>query len=214
MGMGITLTLTNLLQKLRIDWKRDRKAETSDISSKKRLKTGTFASHPHQPLICVCNRAEDSISVMAVSSTGEMQETSRLDAGSNPTVAGWSQDGRRLFVLNAGLGISVWRQCPNRGLRKVGFFLVGADCSDFVISRDERFVYVAQASEGQIAVFEMEGGRLTTRGSVPCWGEPEALEIHGNLLRVSSPSSRQVTCFEIGTGGELQNPSVLSQVAG
>lgn len=211
MGMGFTLKLTNLIQKWTGDRKRHEMIRTSNANDDQPVETGAVAPHPHDALVCICNRGENSLSLMAVSSDGEMQETHRLDAGSNPTVAGWSRDGLRLFVLNAGLGISVWRRCPSKGLRKVGFFLAGSDCVDFVISRDE-FVYVAQTSNERIAVFEIEGGRLSSRGYVPCSGEPETLELNptGRLLKAICPSSRQVTCFEIATGGELTNPSILA----
>lgn len=211
MGMGITLKITNLIQRLTGDRKRGEPASLVGENATQTLETGAVASHPAEPLVVICNRAEGSLSLMTVTESGEIQETHRLEAGSNPTMAGWSPDGHRLFVLNAGLGISVWRRCLNKGLRKVGFFLTGSDCVDFVISRDE-FVYVAQSSNERVAIFEIEGGRLTARGYVPCVGEPESLALNsdGTVLKATCSSKKQAVCFEIGAQGELHNPSILT----
>ena len=167
------------------------------------------AHHPKEPLLCLCQKEAGNLTFMSVTEEGELQEVATVDAGTEPSVARWSRDGSTLFVLNAGLGISVWKPCTSQGWRRVAFFPTGRGTCHFTLGSRENRLYVARATENEIAVYDLEGARLETRQLVDCPGGPKMLSISsdGEHLLAACVCDEMVTSFRLAEGGRLQSPN-------
>jgi 6-phosphogluconolactonase len=72
--------------------------------------------------------------------------------------------------------------------------------SEVVVSRDGRFVYVANRGHNSIATFTAAGDRVTARGTVPCggnWPRHIAFGVDGRFLYVANQLSDQVGTLRV-----------------
>jgi 6-phosphogluconolactonase (cycloisomerase 2 family) len=171
------------------------------------------AVHPNNDLLCVCHRV-GTLTFLTVSPLGEVHEVATSLAGSNPVATRWSADGRHLFVLNGGLGISVWRNDTADKWNKVGFFPTGPGASDFVLSPTGDYLYVTRDKDDKLEVYGVEGGRLEFQQSMSCLAGPKtpSLNTNGDSLRLVCAFDQRVSSFQIRKDGMLNSPTTLRAV--
>lgn len=170
-----------------------------------------LACHPEEPLLCLCNKKAGTLTFMSVSENGEMHEVGVVDAGTDPAVARWSRDGHTLFVLNAGIGISVWKRSEGPGWKRVAFFPTGRGTSHFTLGPQANRLYVARFAEDEISVYGLEGARLECHQTIPCPGGPSTLTVSrcGTQLLAACVFEQLVSAYRISEEGRLQTPATV-----
>ncbi len=89
--------------------------------------------------------------------------------------------------------------------------------SEVVVSHDGRFVYVANRGHDSIAIFAVDGDRVTARGTVPCGGKVPrhiALSGDGRFLYVANQLSNQVVTLRVDPGSGALAPAGAALVTG
>ncbi|MFG1796409.1 lactonase family protein [Nocardia sp. NPDC049149] len=146
--------------------------------------------------------------------------------GSGPRHLVWHPDGCRVFVaneLNSTVTVCDWR--ADRGELRPGVSipadqLTGGERnypSAPVVSRDGRFLYLANRGHDNIATFAVAGDFLVPLGTTPCGGKfPRDLRLSpdGRRLYAANQKSNSVTCLVIDpTTGLPAGPSTALETA-
>ena len=170
-----------------------------------------LACHPEEPLLCLCNKKAGTLTFVSVSDNGEIEEVGSVDAGTEPAVARWSQDGQTLFVLNAGLGISVWKRSEGPEWKRVTFFPTGRGTSHFTLGPQANRLYIARFAEDEVSVYDLEGARLECRQTIPCPGGPSMLAMSrcGTQLLAACVFEQLLSSYRVGEEGLLKAPATI-----
>jgi len=170
-----------------------------------------LACHPEEPLLCLCNKRAGTLTFVSLSYSGEIKEVGSVDAGTEPAVARWSRDGQTLFVLNAGLGISVWKRSEGLEWKRVAFFPTGRGTSHFTLGPQANRLYVARFAEDEVSAYDLEGVRLECRQTIPCPGGPSMLAMSrcGTQLLAACVFEQLVSSYRVGEEGLLKAPSTV-----
>lgn len=144
-------------------------------------------------------------------------------AGSGPRRAVFGAQGRVVYVLNelsAEITTLRWDAVPGKLTPVQTLALSGPEfegaksASEFALSRDGRFAYVANRGENQLIVYRVDAasGELAPVQRLPSGGEaPWAFDIHpsGQWMLVANHRSQRVNLFRIDTAtGLLSNTGV------
>lgn len=133
-----------------------------------------------------------------------------LRPGSGPRHMAFHPSGRVAYVANElDATLTVLDYDPLCGLLAAGQILPTAPPidvrnypSEVVVSRDGRFVYLANRGHDSIAVFAVKGNRVAPLGTVPCGGHwPRHITLSGDglLLYVANQLSGQVATLRVNS---------------
>jgi DNA-binding beta-propeller fold protein YncE len=129
--------------------------------------------------------------------------TLALRAGAAPQDVKLAPDGRVFYVADMTAG-GVWRVDGNR-LRVTGFVHTGSGAHGLYVSRDSRFLYVTNRSEGSVSVLSFRTGRVVRTWHLPGGGSPDMgnVSADGRVLWLSGRWNAQVYAISTTNGRVL-----------
>ena len=163
------------------------------------------------PRVYVSNEAEGSISVIDATSRIRLKS---IPVGKRPRGIRVSRDGSLVYVALsgspiAGPGVDESKlPPPDRESDGIGIvdtmkgelirvLKSGTDPEQFVLSRDEKRLFVANEDAGQISVVDVASGAVTK--TIPVGDEPEGVELtpDGRFVYVTSEAENQVFVIDV-----------------
>jgi DNA-binding beta-propeller fold protein YncE len=122
-----------------------------------------------------------------------------LRGGAMPQDVKLAPDGKRFYVADM-MGGGVWR-IGARGFRKQGFVATGAGAHGLYVSRDSRYLYVSNRSEGSVSVISFASGRKR-KWRLPGGGSPDmgGLSANGNVLWLAGRYDSEVYAIDTRSG--------------
>ena len=108
-----------------------------------------------------------------------------LPGGGIPQDVKLSPDGKIYYVADMGRG-GVWK-VTGSPFKVVGFVKTGAGTHGLYISRNARFLYITNRSEGSISVLDLATGKLVAKWRIPGGGSPDMgnVSVNGRVLWLS-----------------------------
>ena len=112
-------------------------------------------------------------------------------------------DGRLFYVADLAAG-GVWEVNGDR-FRVVGFLHTGAGAHGLVVSRNARFLYVANRNAGSVSVIDFGTRRVVSTWHLPGGGSPDmgGVSANGNVLWLSGRYNADVYAIDTRTGSLL-----------
>jgi 6-phosphogluconolactonase len=130
--------------------------------------------------------------------------TAKLPPGSGPRHLAFSPNGRFVFVLNeltAAVNAFAWDAKRGR-LEPVGAMPGSKPASgaEIAVHPNGRFLYASNRGDSSIAVFRIDGGKLTLVGNIPSGGKTPrsfCIDPSGRFLLVANQASGNIVTFRI-----------------
>jgi YVTN family beta-propeller protein len=124
----------------------------------------------------------------------------QLPNGAMPQDVKLSPDGRIFYVADMGVG-GVW-EIDASHFRKVGFIPTGAGAHGLYVSRDSRYLYVSNRSEGSVSVISFKKRKEVAKWRLPGGGSPDmgGVSPDGKVLWLSGRYDAEVYAFNTRTG--------------
>jgi YVTN family beta-propeller protein len=163
------------------------------------------------PRVYVSNEAEGSISVIDPTT---QQRLKSISVGKRPRGIRVSRDGALVYVALSGSPIAgpgvdeSTLPPPDRASDGIGIvdtvkgqllrvLKSGTDPEQFVLSRDEKRLFVANEDAGQVSVVDVASGAVTKE--IPVGDEPEGVELtpDGRFVYVTSEAENQVAVIDV-----------------
>jgi 6-phosphogluconolactonase len=138
----------------------------------------------------------------------------KLPPGSGPRHLAFSPNGRFVFVLNeltAAVNAFAWDAKGGR-LDPAGSAPGSSPASgaEIAVHPNGKFLYASNRGDSSIAVFRIDGGRLTLVGKVSSGGQTPrsfCIDPSGKFLVVANQASGNIATFRIDPGTGLLNPA-------
>jgi 6-phosphogluconolactonase len=165
------------------------------------------ALSPDNRFLLVADLGLDEVLVYGFDATkGTLMQAgaAKLPPGSGPRHLAFSPNGRFVFVLNeltAAVNAFAWNAKRGR-LNPIGSTpgSSAASGAEIAVHPNGRFLYASNRSDSSIAVFRIDGGKLTLLGRVPSGGKsPRSFSIDpsGEFLLVANQASGNIAAFRI-----------------
>jgi YVTN family beta-propeller protein len=123
--------------------------------------------------------------------------------GGMPQDVKLAPDGRIFYVADMHAG-GVW-EIGAQSFRVVHFLATGAGAHGLYPSRDGRYLYVTNRSEGSISVIDFRTRRAVAKWHIPGGGSPDmgGVSADGKVLWLSGRYNSEVYAIDTRTGDEL-----------
>jgi YVTN family beta-propeller protein len=126
--------------------------------------------------------------------------TLSLQAGGMPQDVKLSPDGKLFYVADM-MANGVW-MVDAHSFKKVGFIPTGSGAHGLYVSRDSRYLYVSNRSEGSISVISFAKRKVVRKWRLPGGGSPDmgGVSANGKVLWLSGRYNAEVYAISTTTG--------------
>jgi YVTN family beta-propeller protein len=126
--------------------------------------------------------------------------TLSLASGGMPQDVKLSPDGRVFYVADM-MSNGVW-MIDAHTFKKIGFIPTGAGAHGLYVSRDSRYLYVSNRSEGSISVIDLAKRRVVHKWELPGGGSPDmgGVSADGKILWLSGRYNSEVYAISTKDG--------------
>jgi DNA-binding beta-propeller fold protein YncE len=140
--------------------------------------------------------------------------TLTLRSGAGPQDVKLSPDGKVYYVADMGRG-GVWK-VTGSPFKIAGFIKTGAGTHGLYVSRNARFLYITNRSEGSISVLNLSTGTLAAKWRIPGGGSPDMgnVSADGRVLWLSGRWNSVVYAIDTRNGKLLARIPVGSSPHG
>jgi 6-phosphogluconolactonase (cycloisomerase 2 family) len=130
----------------------------------------------------------------------KLVRTIPLRSGGMPQDVKLAPDGRLFYVADMASG-GVWK-IDARRFRKRGFMPTGGGTHGLYVSRDSRFLYASNRSEGSISVISLRSHRVAHKWQIPGGASPDmgGVSADGRVLWLSGRYDGEVYAIDTRTG--------------
>jgi len=151
---------------------------------------------PDNRFLVTANQSSDSISLVDIADRHVVAE---VFAGDHPAAVTLTHDGSRVLVSGAYSGDVTIFRLADAMLHRESTVPVGFEPHGIAVDHNDRLAYVALAAGGEVAVIDIEQGRLLDRIAVGRWPRYLALSPDGSRLAVGTSGDRNVEVIDTTT---------------